>query len=977
MRPSADIIPPACDRLLSWAERDPRRTVPLARRAYARSVGGTPLDRAWAGYTLGYALLCWEQLLEAGALLEQARDAFTALGCSIPALHAQHCLLVTTLHHTGRLDIPGAWSDLASAYTLAGLPLQAARASIHEVWHYNLLGRPRKALALAASIMPLIQQQGRPEDQGRILRIMAAAHSDCGAFAQSLALIEQAMACFMKNGAPIEIARCLMERAWHLQRQEIFAPAREDLLKARAIFERAEMPLRLAFCDKHLGLLSSRLGRYDKALTKTLQARAAFVGLGRLDAAATCDLNLGIIAYYSGLFDLALAAYRRAEAVYSTIGNQRMVLISRRNQAMALRMRGQPLAAHDLLNAITPALEELDEQFELAEIHHAQGQVLLDLRQPEQALRHLQMAEKLFRRLDAAGAVAESVLEQGWLHIAQDDVSVARQCFIDARLALDDRPVHQWRADYGLGKCAEREGQTSAALALYRRASLTVAELRGQLLSAHASSGIFEQARQLHGDALRLAWHCDEPGTVLEFAEQQRALALARQLHSTPFTFTPEQEIDRAARQADLWRVVTLDAPIEVLDAAVSAYIEVLLCARHQQPHPEPPATTDLDFDDLRRQWSTAFPAGWTALIYVPCGEVLLIITCDADDLQMSATPFDDVLHDLVAQACHPRHRKDTYMNLLYLRGREQMPWATLAALGARLIPSHVQERLHPNHRLLIVAEEMLHKLPWAALRLRDAWLVEQAVVQMLPGLWLGRALMSRPLPERDMLLLGLSKFGERASYLPNAHPSLDLVERCWDDRITRLQDELVTRQTLLDLAASGAMRRYGLLHIATHGQFVTNQGLLAHLKLADDVLFYDDITGLGIGGAIVVLVACEGAASEVLPGEEVLSLSRAFLTAGARDVIASIWQIYDATVLALLEPLYLALNAGMDAPTALAMAQRALLTKQESGAPVADLVVLPFIWASLCVIGAGAPIWPSAGGTKPTDVPLSDRDSS
>lgn len=78
-------------------------------------------------------------------------------------------------------------------------------------------------------------------------------------------------------------------------------------------------------------------------------------------------------------------------------------------------------------------------------------------------------------------------------------------------------------------------------------------------------------------------------------------------------------------------------------------------------------------------------------------------------------------------------------------------------------------------------------------------------------------------------------------------------------------------------------MRRYGLIHVATHGQLVTTSGLFAHLKLADDDLRYDDIVHIGLAGALVVLAACEGAAAEVLPGEEVLSLSRAFLAAGAR----------------------------------------------------------------------------------------------
>jgi CHAT domain-containing protein len=99
------------------------------------------------------------------------------------------------------------------------------------------------------------------------------------------------------------------------------------------------------------------------------------------------------------------------------------------------------------------------------------------------------------------------------------------------------------------------------------------------------------------------------------------------------------------------------------------------------------------------------------------------------------------------------------------------------------------------------------------------------------------------------------------------------------------------------------------------------------------------------------VLVACEGALGETLPGEELLSLNRALLAAGARDVIASLWQLYDLMVLPILERLYTALAVGLDAPTALAHAQRECIRLGEESPQ--DLAT-PLVWASLCAIGAG-----------------------
>jgi CHAT domain-containing protein len=115
-----------------------------------------------------------------------------------------------------------------------------------------------------------------------------------------------------------------------------------------------------------------------------------------------------------------------------------------------------------------------------------------------------------------------------------------------------------------------------------------------------------------------------------------------------------------------------------------------------------------------------------------------------------------------------------------------------------------------------------------------------------------------------------------------------------------------------------------------------------------------------------VVLAACEGALGETLPGEELVSLSWALLASEARDVVASLWQLYDLMVLPMLEPLYAGLGVGQDTPTALAEAQRACIRagREQPEAPLGT----PLVWASLCATGTGVSLSPSAGDTTPTD---------
>jgi tetratricopeptide (TPR) repeat protein len=967
IQPSHDSAPPICRRLLALAERNPQRAMPLARRALENTPAEDPALRAWAAYTLGSVLLRQERAAEAEPIFQQAYIAFTALGMSIPALDAEYGQLATRQLRSSDAELQTAWAALAAAYTAHGRHLGAARVRLQQIGHLNVLGLPHAALALVNQIAALFEQHGEPFDQAWLLRLTGVAYGNMGKLDQAGAYLEQAADRFLALKQPAEVAKTWFEIAWINHRREDFVPARMLLERAQALFQQLDLPLRVAFCQKNIGLAASMLGQYDRAIAATLQARTQLVTLGRHDYAAGCDLNLGNIAYYSGLFDLALAAYRRAQVVYEAMGLTRMALISQRNQALVLRAQGQPAQALRILSALVKPVEALGEQLERAEIVHAQGQNLRDLRRYEEALAHFRHAEALFTNLGNAPAAAKSLLGQGWLFLDQLNTRAAAACLQATRPALMDRPTHLWRIDYGLGRCAELEHQPIAALNYYRTASATIARLRQRLASEHASSAIFAQAQQLYDNALRLAVAHNNVFALLEFVEQQRALALQRQIVSHPLAFTADQQTALEQQQSRLRAILADPSAANELDTALGAYTNVLLQVRHHQPFLNDPVVDELDLAALRSAFTRAYPAGWSTLVYIPLDETLLIVRIDAEHLDLTTTPFDARLSQLLEYACLPKYRPFTYLDAPYQRGQTTAPWSHLRELGERLVPATVRAHLHPDMRLLIVAGGLLHNLPWAALRVGQAWLGASAIIQILPGLLLWPMLAQRS-PGTDALLIGCGHFAGRAPDLPGIRSVTDQTQALWPGQVTRVEDAAANRQALLAQAANGELRHYGLLQIATHGQLFAARGLLAHLKLADADLFYDDVSRLNLNGALVMLATCDGAIGEVLPGEELLNLSRAFLAAGACDVIASLWQLYDKALLSVLKPLYQALSRGQDAPSALAHAQRSVMAQEAAMADNQSLLSSPLIWASLCAIGAGVATFSSAGGTCPAD---------
>jgi CHAT domain-containing protein len=816
---------------------------------------------------------------------------------------------------------------------------------------------------LIAQLQPTIERLGTIEDMARLLRLTAVAQRVAGALDAALVAIDQSLELYQALRDAPASAKTLFERSLINQRSEQFTAALDDLERAQAVFQRLDNTLWFAFCAMERGLIAAHLGRYDQSIGLTQQARRVFVALELWSYVATCDLNLGNVAYYSGVFDLARMAYQQAEELFRSLGRRDLVLVSRRNQALILGLQGQPARSATILEELVPLAEELGDQVEAAELLLASGIALRDMGRSSEAAHTLTRAAEHFKRQGNRPSQATCQLELGWLLLEHGRPDQAALCFQQVERELTEQPAHLWRGLYGLGRCAEQQGHPDLALEAYRRACAIVVDLRRTLASEHASSGIFARARTLFGDTLRLAQERNEPLVVLETAERFFSIALERQLYGQSLIVPPELQSLYTERQQQLQRLLDADsasAPDEV-ERAVQAYIDVLLKARHVYPSavtlPEAPAS----FHHIRERCETLFGASWSILYYIQQESAeLILISIDRDGVTIHPVTLSPAARQALAQVTTPSSLFYTFLDVPFRSGQTSRRWEGLETLGAELLPPAVRQKLQANHRLLIVPSERLQRLPWAALRLDGAWLIERAVVQLAPSLRIWSLLLERTAASADAMLIGVSNFNGRAAPLASVKPSFDLVRQVWPGQVHTLIDAEVTRQGLLELAGSGRLRPFGLLHIATHGRLHASSGLFAHLKLRGEDLLYDDLTRLNLGGALVVLAACDGAAGEVLAGEEVLSLSRALLIAGARDVIASNYSLYDNGILKVLGPLYERLARGDDPPLALAYAQRQVI---EQGHENGEAASSPLVWASFSALGAGVAAL-AVGGT-------------
>lgn len=128
------------------------------------------------------------------------------------------------------------------------------------------------------------------------------------------------------------------------------------------------------------------------------------------------------------------------------------------------------------------------------------------------------------------------------------------------------------------------------------------------------------------------------------------------------------------------------------------------------------------------------------------------------------------------------------------------------------------------------------------------------------------------------------------------------------------------------------------ILHIAAHSVLRDDAPIFSALQLSDALLSVEQCYELPLAGTELVSLSACTTASGLETGGALLAFQSAFLIAGARSVLSSLWPIDDEAAAMFMHQLYGQIAAGLPPPAALRAAQLALLRD-----PATDH---PAIWA-------------------------------
>jgi tetratricopeptide (TPR) repeat protein len=638
-------------------------------------------------------------------------------------------------------------------------------------------------------------------------------------------------------------------------------------------------------------------------------------------------LNLGVLLEQLGAYDEALAAYRGLLADAAQL-EPRHVAALQINIGVVYRNLGDPVRALDAFNAGVAAYEALGDVASLSNawinvglVHHLN---LHDAPAAEQAYgRALELAMQSGDREEEAWDriyLGRLRLESGRLDEAERSLRAALDIATEVGSAEG-----RWTALEGIARVAIARKQDDVALERLLDAIRIIEEVRREAGGEAQRAHYFADKRDVYGAAVSVLARLDEAAP--DSAHAARALELVQRAKARELI----EALGPGAQPAD-----PLDAKALQASADRGPILEYFIA--EQRLFRWTVRTDSIRLRDLG-----------------PSEPILQAVESLHAELAHGSAPGSSELEQLshmLLGGTDPGADKS-----LYVAPDGALQYVPFEVLSA------------PNGGTLLRATTISY-LPSAS---GLAWLRTGAIAPQLQLLAFG------DVPARDPTHASTAAAALLADFqlppLTQTGRELDAARRY-----------LAGRQHVLTGAAAseGAYRdstgqTVGVVHLAAHALVDERLGRGAAILLAPDenedgLLRPDEIITGRHPTVLTVLAACHSAANALESGRALSSLTGAFLAAGSKAVIATLWDVDDATTAAFMEQLYYEIGQGAAPSDALRRVKLRLSADPKWSNPAAwsgyvligeahtplvrSPMRVPMFLGALVVVTMGAVIW-------------------
>jgi CHAT domain-containing protein/tetratricopeptide (TPR) repeat protein len=298
---------------------------------------------------------------------------------------------------------------------------------------------------------------------------------------------------------------------------------------------------------------------------------------------------------------------------------------------------------------------------------------------------------------------------------------------------------------------------------------------------------------------------------------------------------------------------------------------------------------------------------------------------------------------DGIHQPQEQRQRQDQWLQMLY-----------------QVLVQPISDRLptDPDAPVIFIPQGSLFFVPFAALQdAQGRALIEKHTLLTAPAIQV-LDLLQQPTVARTRGLAPSASLVAGNPTMPSVvltpgEPPEPLLSLPGAEQEAQAIAQLLDTQALIGPSATETaivqrLPQAKVVHLATHGLLDdgASWGLPGAIALApsrqdDGLLTAEEILKLHLDADLIVLSACDTGRGRIT-GDGVIGLSRSLLTAGARNVLVSLWAVPDTPTTSLMTEFYRQITAGQGKAQALRQAMLAL-KKQEPN---------PLAWSAFTLIG-------------------------
>jgi tetratricopeptide (TPR) repeat protein len=821
-------------------------------------------------------------------------------------------------------------------------------------------GNYPKALEFQQKALPIFREQKNQTKEALTLNNISKVYMGQGNYTKALELTQQALnIAIAQNNPASEITYQLnlgvIYSSWG-KYPEALAAYQRSLTLATQLGQPSSKALVLL----RSATVYSNQGQYAKALTNLQEAREIWQKVGEPANESRAINAIAAVYQQLGQYPQAIATYQQALAITQKINARPLAVVTLSGLANTYQEQGQTeqaLKTHQ--QALNLSREMGDRTYESLSLSGI-GKIYLKQSQPQQALTVLQQALTIQQQIGTRPDTANTLSAIGQAQTQLNDATKA-QASLQQAIALARTTENLPTEAQALSNLAQlfSKNQPELAIAFYKQSVNTYESIRTGIRTLPKeqqdsyTQTIARTYRQL-ADVLITQGRLAEAQQVLELLKIQelndytkgtRSAANLSDVqlneieekiikeHQTLITFTQKlNECNKCEQQAQL--IQQAEAVQEQYNRSLQALSEQ---SRKNRANDESFLDPNSRFgalakDILQKQADTVilYPLVLDNKIWILMasgGGLLTRYEVTVDQKELNTTVFE--LRKLL---------QNPYSDLTELQATSQKLYGWLIKPLEAELKTKIQGK--GIKHLIFALDRVTRYIPMSVLFDGKQYLIENYTINTIIGA--GQTNFSDSLPaisaQTTVLGVGLSEAKPNFGALPNVPLELGAIVKGQGGGI--YPGETFLNQAFTFDTLQNNLKGKQILHIATHGEFVPGRANNSYLLLGTgDKLTIPDIERLRFLGDVnmVVLSACQTALGGSSDGVEISGVSDFFFRKGVRTVLASLWNVNDASTMLMMQQFYKHLWEGKPKDQALQEIQLSMIRGEKTAKDLTD----------------------------------------